>query len=142
MRNGSHHSETTREHLAEKSREAWKTGKLNAVTNPTFKKGHPTWNKGISIHLSPKSEWHEGDVAGSKHPFWKGGVTNSEKDCALLWNGANKRVRRPKMIYESHFGKLKHGYVIYHKDGNNKNDGINNLVAISRAELVKINNKK
>lgn len=38
-----------------------------------FIKGHISWNNGIKgIHLSPKSEFKEGQVAEEKNFFWKG----------------------------------------------------------------------
>lgn len=107
-----------------------------------FKPGHETWNKGVSMHLSPLSEWKQGDTALDKHPQWKGGVQHIINDCAYLAIAANVRVRRPRYIYEQRYGKIPNGFVIYHKDGNKDNDNVENLVAISRAELAKLNTKE
>ncbi len=76
---------------------------------------------------------------GKKHPNWKGGVQKNTTDCTYLHSGNNKRVRRPKAIWESEHGKLPKGYVIYHIDGDKDNDEIKNLEAISRVELLKRN---
>ena len=39
----------------------------------TFKKGNNPWNKGLKgIHLSPASEFKEGQFDKEKHPSWKG----------------------------------------------------------------------
>ena len=106
-----------------------------------FKKGHKTWNKNLKgIHLSPKSEFKKGQNTLENHPCWKGGVQKNKKDCAYLAVGTNKRVRRPRKIYEDHHGKIPNGFVIYHIDGDKDNDDIKNLKAISRSELLKINN--
>jgi len=77
---------------------------------------------------------------GKQHPSWKGGVQKNTKDCAYLFSGTNKRVRRPRTIWESVYGALPKGYVIYHIDGDRNNDEIENLEAISRVELLKRNN--
>ena len=81
-----------------------------------FQKGHATWNKGVSLHLSPQSEWKEGDTAGERHPQWKGGVQHISNDCAYVWAGANVRLRLPRAVYEKAFGKIPKGFVIWHKD--------------------------
>jgi hypothetical protein len=108
-----------------------------------FIQGMVPWNKGKKgIHLSPETEFKKGQFVGETHPSWQGGVQKMKSDCAYIWDGANERVRRPKLIWEEHFGKLPKGYLIYHKDGDNKNDSIENLEAITRAELLKRNRAK
>ncbi len=107
-----------------------------------FVKGNHTWNKGIKgLHLNPKTEFKRGQLVGKKHPAWKGGVQRVEKDCTHLWVAVNKRVRRPRKVYEDYFGKIPKGLIIYHLDGNKDNDSIRNLIAISRAELIIFNRK-
>ena len=108
-----------------------------------FIKGMMPWNKGkAGIHLSPETEFKKGQFVGENHPSWKGGIQKFKTDCAYVHTGANERVRRPKLIWEEHFGKLPKGYLIFHKDGDNKNDSIDNLEAITRAELLKRNRAK
>lgn len=63
-------------------------------------------------------------------------------DCAYLWTGVNKRVRRPRHIYEEAHGKIPKGYVIYHKDGDKHNDDIDNLISVSRAKMLELNRNK
>jgi hypothetical protein len=107
-----------------------------------FKKGNIPWNKGVYVRLSPKSEFKKGKTTLEDHPSWKGGVQFAKHDCVHLMLGTNKRVRRPKFIYEKVYGKIPKGDIIYHKDGNKDNDDIRNLICISRAELVKLNKLK
>ena len=52
------------------------------------------------------------------------------------------RKRRPRVIYEEHYGTIPKGYVIRHIDGNKDNDDPSNLQAISRSENMKLNSKK
>jgi hypothetical protein len=92
-----------------------------------FIKGLIPWNKGkTDIRVSIETEFKKGQLVGEIHPSWKGGVQIAKNDCAYLWDGANKRKRRPKAIWELHNGKLPEGYVIYHLDGDKHNDQINN----------------
>jgi hypothetical protein len=105
-----------------------------------FKKGNSPWNKDLKgLHLNPDSEFKEDQYVGENHQSWKGGVQVSKKDGAYIWVGKNQRKRRPRKVYEDTYGEIPRGYVIYHKDGNNLNDHPSNLVAISRAELIRIN---
>lgn len=106
----------------------------------TFKKGHISWNKGLKgIHLSPDTEFKKGQFTGENHPSWKGGEQNIKNDCVYLYDGVNKRIRRPKKIYEDKHGVIPKGWVLYHLDQDKHNDNIDNLIAMPRAILVKIN---
>lgn len=105
-----------------------------------FKKGHISWNKGLKgIHLSPETEFKKGQFTGENHPSWKGGEQKNKNDCVYLYDGVNKRIRRPKKIYEDKHGEIPKGWIFYHLDQNKHNDDIDNLIAIPRAILVKIN---
>jgi hypothetical protein len=44
------------------------------------------------------------------------------------------------MVYEEAYGAIPKGHVIYHIDGDKRNDSLLNLEAISRGELLKRNN--
>lgn len=89
-----------------------------------------------------KTSFKKGVTTLKKHPSWKGGVQHIKNDCVHLTIGTNKRVRRPRYIYEQVYGEIPKGYVIWHIDGNKDNDHISNLEAITRAEMVKRNNKR
>lgn len=105
-----------------------------------FKSGHKPWNAGLKgIRLSPATEFKKGETTGEGHPSWKGGEQKSSNDCVYLYAGANKRVRRPKKVYEDAHGKVPKGWIIYHLDGDRYNDSSENLIAMPRAVLVSIN---
>jgi len=106
----------------------------------SFKKGSKPWNKGLKgIHLNPSTEFKKGEMVGENHHIWKGGVQTFKNDCAYIHVGANKRIRRPKKHYEDAYGEIPKGWIIYHLDKNKDNDQLENLIAIPRAILVKIN---
>lgn len=105
-----------------------------------FKKGNKPWNAGLKgLHLSPNTEFKKGEVTGEKHPSWRGGEQKFSNDCVYLNVGANKRVRRPKKVYEDAHGEVPNGWIMYHLDGDRYNDTLDNLIAIPRSVLVNIN---
>jgi hypothetical protein len=108
-----------------------------------FTNGFTPWNKNLKgFRPSKETEFKTGELIGDTHPSWKGGVQVTKKDCTYLWAGANKRVRRPRVIWESYYGPVPDKMVIIHVDGNRYNDDINNLKAITRAELLFFNSKR
>lgn len=106
-----------------------------------FLRGLNPWNKNKKgIHLSPETEFKAGEEhTGENHPSWKGGEQVPENDCTHIWTATNERKRKPRMIYEEAHGLIPKGYVIYHKDGDKRNDALDNLEAISRGELMQRN---
>jgi len=109
-----------------------------------FKKGNIPWNKGVCHNPigSQKTQFKKGKMTGEDHYSWKGGVQKNKVDCVYLYSGPCKRVRRPRKIYEEHYGLIPEGCVIAHKDGNKYNDDPENLEAISRAENMKRNSNR
>lgn len=105
-----------------------------------FKKGHTPWNAGLKgIHLNPGTEFKKGEMVGKNHYSWKGGIQVVKNDCVYLNVGANQRVRRPKKVYEDAYGEIPRGWILYHLDRDAHNDELDNLIAIPRAVLMKIN---
>jgi hypothetical protein len=97
-----------------------------------FAKGNPA-NKG---------SFRKGEHTMEKHPSWKGGIQIMKRDGVYVNIGNGKRIPRGRYNWEQVYGELPKGYIIYHKDGNNKNDAIDNLEAMTRAELITRNDPK
>jgi hypothetical protein len=107
----------------------------------TFEKGHIPWNKDLKgIHLSPTTEFKKGQKVGQDNNFWKGGIQINTNDVVYLHDGAGKRIRRPKKIYEDAGNVIPKNWVLYHIDKVMHNDELDNLIAIPRAILIKLNN--
>ena len=101
------------------------------------------WLSPEGIEKVKTTQYKNGQTSGTKSKTWKGGVHTYTKDCVHLYAGINKRpIRRPRAVYEEHYGPIPKDFVIFHIDGDMHNDDIRNLEAISRSELVKRNKAK
>ena len=109
----------------------------------SLKKGNGPWNKGLKgIHLSPETEFKPGQRVREKSNTWRGGIQKPKSDCTYLYAGPNKRIRRPKHVYESHNGKIPNGWCVIHLDKNKDNDEIENLMIVPRAILMRLNSNR
>jgi len=106
-----------------------------------FEKGRTPFNKGKPHPYGKETEFKKGEFVGDSHPSWKGGVQKNKNDCNYLWDGANKRLRRPAKVWADHNGPIPQGMCIIHKDGDRYNDDIDNLELISRADLMRRNSR-
>lgn len=121
--------------------------------NGTFAKGNKSGHqftaeelKGNQFAKGNKPNEHTfgiKDVALTKHPQWTGGIQYNTNDCIHIAIGNGKKIRRPRLLYEQYYkNKIPKGYIVYHKDGNKHNDNKENIIIITRAELLKINRNK
>lgn len=108
-----------------------------------FKKGHIPWNKG-----KPKS-W----IGGEETQFKKGhkphnwvpiGTERVSKDGYIevkIQEGQFQKNWRGKhiLIWEQHNGPVPEGHAIIFGDGDKRNFDINNLICVSRKQLVRLN---
>ena len=109
----------------------------------SFKSGNVPWNKGKKgIHLSPETEFKPGERVREKSNTWKGGIQKPKADCTYLYAGPNKRVRRPKHVYECHKGKIPNGWCVIHLDKDKDNDDIENLIIVPRGILMRLNSNR
>ena len=113
-----------------------------------FKKGNVPFNKGkkmteyvseSSLEKIKETQFKPGQTAAEKSNKWKGGVQEMTNDVVYLYSGIGQRIRRPKYIYEFHNGQIPKGWILYHLDQDKHNDNIENLIAIPRSVLMKIN---
>lgn len=98
-------------------------------------------------HLSRNTEFKKGERRSRKTEFKKGylspGIISYPVGCERVM-GNNIRVKLPngkweykkRIVYEKHYGKVKNGDVILFIDKNTKNIVPENLISVSRAELV------
>lgn len=125
-----------------------------------FKPGHDTWNKGLKgIHLSPQSEFKKGCLRGQAARNWRPiGTITIRHDSLFRWQrtrkykGGGHRKGKPRrwikirddglsqkrwipyaqFLWRKHNGPVPDLYIVVHRDNNQMNDAIDNLIVVDR----------
>ena len=117
-----------RENKTERSMKdfCYRHGILKGFNSGRFKKGAIPWNKhndqNIARKKPPGHEWVDCD-----------GYTWVKVE------GIKSMVLKHRHVWESINGKIPNGYMIVFKDKNRSNCNIENLIIVSRSELVRYN---
>lgn len=125
---------------------------LNSGLTGQFEKGHESFNKGKKWdeymskekqEMCRKTTFKKGNIPSNSVPI---GTERLSKDGCLevkIKNGnLNKNWKyKHRLIYEKNFGKIPKGYNVVFADGNKLNLEPNNLILVSDAELLIMNEK-
>lgn len=129
------------------------------VPKGCFEKGHKTWNKGLKGHLNSekcKATWFTSEYLAKKSEKnigkprddkrkWLVCLTNDKKDVKNKRNDKIYKHRKTegyaRWILKQSGIDIPKGMIVYHKDGDYTNNNIGNLEIITRAELLKRNQK-
>lgn len=114
-----------------------------------FYKGHKPWNtgtKGLSLTGPNSGTFRKGNVPPNRKPLWSERVDRKD---GYIWikvperdpyTGFPTRYRLKHVwVYEQAHGPVPEGHVVIFKDQNRRNFDPENLEAIKRADLVRIN---
>ena len=121
-----------------------------------FCKGTPVWNKGKYGYMGANqtSFTKEKVESNCKYSFGQAFMGKDQLVCRCeklmpvkSKNGKvymhHKRVSYARWLMEKSLGReLDKNEIIYHKDGDMTNNDLHNLEVITRAELIKRNNKR
>lgn len=119
-----------------------------------FQKGMIPWNKGKYGYMSvnrtsfTKEDLEAKRIIGKPRKDRDGMICCSEEKVPVRsYNGKvymhQRRVSYSKWLMEKELGrKLESNEVVYHIDGDKYNNELNNLEVITRAELLKRNEKR
>lgn len=119
-----------------------------------FQKGMIPWNKGKCGYMSAnrtsftKEDLEAKRIIGKPRKDRDGMICCSEEKVPVRsYNGKvymhQRRVSYSKWLMEKELGrKLESNEVVYHIDGDKYNNELNNLEVITRAELLKRNEKR
>ena len=104
-----------------------------------FKKGHKPWNKGLKGYMGAnKTSFKKGEVPPNYLPIGSKRVTK-DGYVEIKVADPNKWKGKHRIVWEKRNGPAPEGYAVIFGDGNNRNFNIDNLILVSRKQLLKLN---
>lgn len=114
--------------------------KLTTGTGGYFKKGSTPWNKGLKGYMGAnKTSFKKGTIPPNQVPIGTESITKGGY-IKVKVGEPNKWKLKQRYIYEQHYGEIPNGYNIIFADGNKMNFDIDNLILVSKAEMLILNN--
>ena len=119
-----------------------KNNKLNSGLTGRFKKGQTAWNKGIKgLDIGGKeTRFKKGHIPKNHRPVGSERV-NVEGYVEVKIAEPNKWSYKHVEIWKEHCGEIPEGHAILFGDGDKTNFDINNLIMVSRQQLLVLNRK-
>lgn len=108
----------------------------------TFIKGHIPYNKGKKgIGGWKPTQFKKGHIPANYKPI---GSERIDKDGYVLIKVADPNIwkAKQKFIYEKEYGVIPKGYAVIFADKDKKNFSLNNLILVSKRELLIMNRDK
>lgn len=119
---------------------------INSERTGYFPKGHKPWNTGTKGLIKPNSgQFKKGHVPWNTWPLYserinRDGYIEIKIPERNPHTGCPTRFRHKHVwLYEQTHGPVPKGHTVIFKDGDNRNFEPENLTAISRADLVRLN---
>lgn len=127
--------------------QSYKTNlKVTSGVDCRFKKGQVSHNKGKKMpdYIYEKAKatmFKKGDVPLNKKPIGSERITK-DGYTEIKVAEPNKWDLKHRIIWEKINGKISKGYALVFADSNKQNFGLDNLILVSRAELLIINRQQ
>ena len=116
--------------------------KLTTGTGGYFKKGSTPWNKGLKGYMGAnKTSFKKGTIPPNQVSIGTESITKGGY-IKVKVGEPNKWKLKQRYIYEQHYGEIPNNCNIIFADKNIRNFDINNLVLVSKAEMLILNNNK
>lgn len=116
--------------------------KLQSGVDGTFKKGDTPWNKGVKGYMGAnKTSFKKGQEPINHREVGSERITR-DGYVEIKVAEPNKWRLKHRVIYEKHYGELPKDYAVIFADGDKTNLDINNLVSVSRHQLLVLNNNE
>ena len=114
---------------------------LKASTDGRLKKGHVTWNKGMKGYKpSPETMWKKGNVPHTAAPVGHEYITK-DGYIECKFEGERQMKLKHKYLWEKANGPIPKGYALIFRNGIKTDCRLENLMLVSRAELLAMNRK-
>ena len=107
-----------------------------------FKKYKEPWNKGLKGYIGAnKTSFKKGNIPPSYKPVGSERVTRDGYTEVKI-KDPNKWELKHRHIYKKHYGEIPSGYNVIFADKNISNFDIDNLILVSKAEMLILNREK
>ena len=119
--------------------------KLNTGFNGRFEKGlipHNKGQKGVCAKGAEKGWFKKGQTPINHKPVGSERVDAKDGYLLVKVSEPNKWELKHKVIWEKAHGKIPKGYCVVFADQNKRNFNLDNLILVSRAELLIMNRDK
>lgn len=104
-----------------------------------FEKGHMPWNKGKTGHIGPnKTSFKKGNIPSNYRPVGSERV-NVEGYVEVKTADPNVWEYKHVKVWKKHSGPVPEGHAIIFGDGDKMNFDIDNLICVSRRQLLTLN---
>ena len=112
---------------------------LKAGSNGQFGKGQTSWNKGIKNSTGFSStRYKKGNVPATARPVGYERI-NADGHIEIKVEGERQMICKHRWVWEQAHGPVPEGYVVSFKNGIKTDCRIENLILLTRAELVRLN---
>ena len=116
--------------------------KLTTGTGGYFKKGSTPWNKGLKGYMGAnKTSFKKGTIPPNQVPIGTESITKGGY-IKVKVGEPNKWKLKQRYIYEQHYGEIPNNCNVIFADKNIHNFDINNLILVSKAEMLILNKNK
>ena len=120
--------------------------KLDSGIKGYFKKGEVPWNKGkkgVNGEGGKATQFKKGNKPHNWVPIGSERITKDGYLEVKIQEGKFQKNWRGKhlLIWEKHNGPIPPGHAVIFGDGNKRNFNLDNLILVSRAQLVRMNQK-
>ena len=113
--------------------------KLTTGTVGYFKKGSTPWNKGLKGYMGAnKTSFKKGTIPPQYRPVGSERITK-DGYIEIKVEDPNKWELKHRVIWEQHNGEIPKGHAIIFADGDKSNLDIDNLLLVSRKQLLFMN---
>ena len=116
--------------------------KLQTGLNGNFKKGSTPWNKGLKGYMgSNKTSFKKGTIPPQYRPVGSERI-NRDGYLEVKIADPNKWELKHRYIYKKHYGDIPKGHNVIFADTDKTNFNIDNLILVSKSEMLILNRNK
>ncbi len=114
--------------------------KIRSGIDSRFKKNHTPWNKGTKgLTKANKTSFKKGQAPTKHRPVGSERICSKDGYILVKIKEPNVWEHKHRLIWEHKHGPTPEGHVIIFGDGNKRNFNIDNLICVSRGQLLRLN---